>query len=133
MAFENKQKGYELLDSGYGRKLERFGEVILERPCSQAIWVPSLERRAWDSAESSSTFPSLILDILASSPSNARNGGGSASRLKRGANEVGRLHLFSIYSHTLAVLRWQRHLQAVLCVTWMRHAAWCSGQVKTPR
>lgn len=29
---------YELLDSGEGRKLERFGDVILSRPCDQAIW-----------------------------------------------------------------------------------------------
>jgi 23S rRNA (cytosine1962-C5)-methyltransferase len=29
---------YELLDSGAGRKLERFGNVILSRPCDQAIW-----------------------------------------------------------------------------------------------
>lgn len=29
---------YELLDSGEGRKLERFGSVILDRPDPQAIW-----------------------------------------------------------------------------------------------
>jgi len=29
---------YELLDSGEGRKLERFGDVILSRPCAQAVW-----------------------------------------------------------------------------------------------
>jgi len=29
---------YELLDSGEGRKLERFGDVTLSRPCDQAIW-----------------------------------------------------------------------------------------------
>lgn len=29
---------YELLDSGEGRKLERFGEVITDRPDTQAIW-----------------------------------------------------------------------------------------------
>ena len=29
---------YELLDSGEGRKLERFGDVILSRPCDQASW-----------------------------------------------------------------------------------------------
>ncbi len=32
--------GYELLDSGNGRKLERFGDVVLERPCAQAVWIP---------------------------------------------------------------------------------------------
>ena len=31
---------YELLDSGNGKKLERFGDVILERPCAQAVWAP---------------------------------------------------------------------------------------------
>ncbi len=31
---------YELLDSGHGRKLERFGPVILARPCAQAVWEP---------------------------------------------------------------------------------------------
>ena len=29
---------YEILDSGDGRKLERFGDVILSRPCDQASW-----------------------------------------------------------------------------------------------
>ncbi len=31
---------YELLDSGDGRKLERFGDVVLARPCAQAVWKP---------------------------------------------------------------------------------------------
>ena len=31
---------YELLDSGDGRKFERFGQVTLVRPCSQALWRP---------------------------------------------------------------------------------------------
>jgi 23S rRNA (cytosine1962-C5)-methyltransferase len=29
---------YELLDSGDGQKLERFGDVVLSRPCGQAVW-----------------------------------------------------------------------------------------------
>ena len=33
---------YELLDSGHGRKLERFGQITLDRPCAQAVWNPSL-------------------------------------------------------------------------------------------
>jgi 23S rRNA (cytosine1962-C5)-methyltransferase len=32
---------YELLDSGDGLKLERFGDVILTRPCGQALWQKS--------------------------------------------------------------------------------------------
>lgn len=32
--------GYALLDSGNGRKLERFGQVIVDRPEQQALWQP---------------------------------------------------------------------------------------------
>ncbi|MEG1479736.1 MAG: class I SAM-dependent methyltransferase [Kiritimatiellia bacterium] len=31
---------YQLLDSGNGAKLERFGEFVLSRPCAQAVWQP---------------------------------------------------------------------------------------------
>ena len=44
---------YELLDSGDGRKLERFGRVVLARPCSQAMWRPSLPASEWDRADAS--------------------------------------------------------------------------------
>ena len=43
--------GYALLDSGFGRKLERFGEVVLSRPCAQAIWKPSLPEADWLQAD----------------------------------------------------------------------------------
>ena len=43
----------ELLDSGNGRKLERFGRVVLARPCSQAVWTPRLPASAWDAADAS--------------------------------------------------------------------------------
>jgi 23S rRNA (cytosine1962-C5)-methyltransferase len=46
------QDDYELLDSGNGRKLERFGSVILSRPCAQAVWQPRLPE-LWDSANAS--------------------------------------------------------------------------------
>lgn len=42
---------YELLDSGGGRKLERFGTVVLSRPCSQAVWRPQLPFSAWRQAD----------------------------------------------------------------------------------
>lgn len=32
---------YALLDSGNGRKLERFGKITLDRPCAQAVWSPA--------------------------------------------------------------------------------------------
>jgi len=41
--------GYELLDSGNGKKLERFGDVVLERPCAQAVWEPQHPDR-WQQA-----------------------------------------------------------------------------------
>lgn len=40
---------YELLDSGNGKKLERFGEVVLERPCAQAVWKPQYPK-LWETA-----------------------------------------------------------------------------------
>ena len=40
---------YELLDSGDGKKLERFGSVVLERPCAQAVWKPRFPER-WSEA-----------------------------------------------------------------------------------
>ncbi len=43
---------YELLDSGEGRKLERFGDVILSRPCAQAAWERA-EPAAWERAVAS--------------------------------------------------------------------------------
>lgn len=42
---------YELIDSGDGRKLERFGKYVLQRPCSQAMWWPSLRAEEWSRAD----------------------------------------------------------------------------------
>jgi 23S rRNA (cytosine1962-C5)-methyltransferase len=44
---------YALLDSGNFRKLERFGDIVLARPCAQAVWRPSLAERAWQDATAS--------------------------------------------------------------------------------
>lgn len=41
---------YELIDSGHGRKLERFGKVTLDRPCAQAVWSPS-QPSLWKQAD----------------------------------------------------------------------------------
>ncbi|MGN0846105.1 MAG: class I SAM-dependent methyltransferase [Kiritimatiellia bacterium] len=40
---------YELIDSGGGRKFERFGRYTLVRPCSQALWQPR-DEAAWGRA-----------------------------------------------------------------------------------
>lgn len=42
-------KHYQLLDSGNGQKLERFGPFTLIRPCAQAVWRPTLTEE-WHSA-----------------------------------------------------------------------------------
>ena len=42
---------YELIDSGDGRKLERFGKYLLARPCSQAMWRPALSATEWGRAD----------------------------------------------------------------------------------
>ncbi len=39
--------GYELLDSGAFQKLERFGSVVLSRPCAQAVWQQTLPNADW--------------------------------------------------------------------------------------
>ena len=42
---------YELLDSGGGRKLERFNGYIFVRPEHQAIWLPNLPEMKWQAAQ----------------------------------------------------------------------------------
>ncbi len=46
----NSKNDYSLLDSGSGRKLERFGGYVLNRPASQAVWKPNLPEKEWDKA-----------------------------------------------------------------------------------
>ena len=41
---------YQLIDSGDGRKLERFGKYTLIRPEAEAVWSPLLPERAWQKA-----------------------------------------------------------------------------------
>lgn len=42
--------GYALLDSGGGRKLERFGTIVVDRPEAQALWQPRLPKAEWAKA-----------------------------------------------------------------------------------
>ena len=41
-------KDYELLDSGRGAKLERFGEYVLARPEPKALWDKSMTDEEWN-------------------------------------------------------------------------------------
>lgn len=44
-------RDYELLDSGEGEKLERYGEFILSRPDPQALWKKNLSHEEWQNAD----------------------------------------------------------------------------------
>lgn len=44
-------RDYALLDSGHGRKLERYGRHTVIRPEPQAIWAPARDSDAWDAAD----------------------------------------------------------------------------------
>ena len=39
-----KTEEYELIDSGDGMKLEKYGSVVLARPENQAIWSRTLKK-----------------------------------------------------------------------------------------
>lgn len=42
---------YSLLDSGNGKRLERFGKYIVSRPDPQAIWMPKKPQSYWENAD----------------------------------------------------------------------------------
>ncbi len=42
---------YELIDSGDGKRLERFGKYIISKPDPQAIWKPNLNTDVWQKAD----------------------------------------------------------------------------------
>lgn len=42
---------YELLDTGEGEKLERFGKYVFVRPYEDAVWPKTLPQGTWESAD----------------------------------------------------------------------------------
>ena len=42
---------YQLIDSGDGEKLEKFGPYLLVRPCAQAVWRKQLPSKNWQNAD----------------------------------------------------------------------------------
>lgn len=44
-------KDYELIDSGNGQRLERFGKYTLVRPDPQVIWKPKKDNSFWEKAD----------------------------------------------------------------------------------
>lgn len=47
----NGWSDYQLIDSGNGKRLERFGKYTLSRPDPQAIWLPALAENEWIKAD----------------------------------------------------------------------------------
>ena len=46
-----KSVDYELLDSGDGQKLVRYGSVVVARPDPQALWKKNLSVDIWKKAD----------------------------------------------------------------------------------
>jgi 23S rRNA (cytosine1962-C5)-methyltransferase len=46
-----KQREYELVDSGLGQKLEKYGPYTFARPDPEALWNRSLTAKEWDNAD----------------------------------------------------------------------------------
>lgn len=42
---------YELVDSGNGRRLERFGEYLIDRPDPEVLWQQTLPVSSWNTAD----------------------------------------------------------------------------------
>jgi 23S rRNA (cytosine1962-C5)-methyltransferase len=49
--YTNDWQDYELLDTGEGEKLERFGKHIFIRPYEDAVWPKTLLRKEWEKAD----------------------------------------------------------------------------------
>jgi 23S rRNA (cytosine1962-C5)-methyltransferase len=50
--------GYSLIDSGHGRKLEKYGDKVLNRPSSLSEWKPRQSPDLWEQADATLTPPS---------------------------------------------------------------------------
>jgi 23S rRNA (cytosine1962-C5)-methyltransferase len=50
LAMTSSISGYKLLDSGDGRKLEQFGDVIIDRPSSLSAWQRRQPLNVWEAA-----------------------------------------------------------------------------------
>lgn len=51
LAWPTTWTDYELLDSGSGLRLERFGPYTISRPEPHALWQPRLPQRQWEKAD----------------------------------------------------------------------------------
>ncbi|HCR36293.1 hypothetical protein A2130_03085 [Candidatus Woesebacteria bacterium GWC2_33_12] len=51
---------YELIDSGEGRRLERFGKYILDRPDPEVMWSKNLREEEWKKADAKFIYDNWI-------------------------------------------------------------------------
>ncbi|HEY6056564.1 MAG TPA: hypothetical protein VIV06_00955, partial [Candidatus Limnocylindrales bacterium] len=49
-ASDLREHGHELLDAGYGRRLERFGALVVDRPAPSVEGIAPGDPAAWRSA-----------------------------------------------------------------------------------
>ncbi len=47
----HQSRDYELIDSGNGEKLERYGKIVIARPDPQALWHKKLNESEWRKAD----------------------------------------------------------------------------------
>ena len=86
LEFPGKEwKDYELLDSGRGEKLERFGPVVMCRPEPKALWDKSMTDAEWRKA-AHFAFRLASADGKNGAPGQRTNGGRDAGK---GARNVG--------------------------------------------
>ncbi len=64
--------GYELLDSGDGEKLERYGGVIMARPDPQALWKKRLPHNEWQKVKARFAIPGLVVKNFTEQKSRGR-------------------------------------------------------------
>ena len=150
---------YALLDSGDGKKLERFGRVVLSRPCAQAVWAPTRPAAEWARADAA-------FDRTEGNQWHNRGAlpghwtirvGGIAFQLS--GTDFGHLGIFpeqraqwcwirdtvrqacaarrlrfrcSICSPIRAAPPWRRRWVARRCAIWTLRRAWCNGRATTP-
>src|SRR5262245_31172244 len=76
---------YALIDSGNGRKLERFGRFTVDRPEPQAMWQPALDARRWRQA-----------DAVFKGGSGEEDGEGGRWRSERGLPESWPAHVLGV-------------------------------------
>ena len=51
MRIANDWKDYEILDMASGKKLERWGKYILDRPDPQIVWLEKQNKEIWKKAD----------------------------------------------------------------------------------